>query len=76
MIYILGNLKTNKLVANICIYKIPRVPMADRLHGLIIDLSQRQVLVKHSFPWYCSCGAKCPLFNPPYIKFGKVESYI
>ena len=75
MIYILDNLKTNKLVVNIN-YDVLSVRMDDRLHKLIIDLLERKVLVKHSFPWRCSCGAKCPLFDPPRIEFDEMESYV
>ena len=76
MIDILDNLKTNKLIVYNKLFSSPRILIDDRLHELIIDLSQRQVLVKYSFPWRCSCGAKCPLFDPPYIRFGKMESYV
>ena len=76
MIDILDNLKTNKLVVYNNLFSHPRTLFEDQLHKLIIDLSQRQVLVKYSFPWYCSCGAKCPPFNSPYIRFDKMESYV
>ena len=76
MIYILENLKTNKLVVNIDVDEETRTFIVDRFHRLITDLSQRQVLVKYSFPWRCSCGAKCPLFDPPHIEFDKMESYV
>ena len=76
MIDILDNLKTNKLVVYNNLFSNPRTLIEDQLHELILDLSQRQVLVKYSFPWRCSCGAKCPLFNPPSIIFGEMESYV
>ena len=53
MIHILGNSKTNKLVVY-NMYVEQRTLIEDRLHKLIIDLSQRQVLVKYYFPWRCS----------------------
>ena len=49
MIHILGNSKTNKLVVY-NMYVEQRTLIEDRLHKLIIDLSQRQVLVKYYFP--------------------------
>ena len=76
MTYILGNLKTNKLVVSIDKYNMPRVRMDDRLHKLIANLLKRKVLVKHSFPWPCNHGDVCPLFDPPCIEFDEMESYV